>query len=588
MTTDISDDAPPSSFLIRHRVVVLILLGALLYIPSLGLRDFWYPDEPDIGEVVKVMVETGDWVAPRRMGEIWVDYPPLLYWAGAISAHLTGGVSEFAFRLPNALTAIALVVMVCLVGTRWFDPRTGFWAGFVLLTVQQFVLQAVGFRPDLLFALCIAGGMFAYSTGAGSRPRWILRVAGFALLGLAMLAKGPLGLLLPGLVLFLWHGSRREWRRLFELAPLALVSLAVYMPWFVACAHAMGSDSIIYELYTQNVARFFAGARGHAKPIHYYLVTVWRDLYPWAPLLPFAIWWGWRNRRFSEGHEKLLLWWMGAFVVFLSFAVTKRQIYLLPAYPAMALLLAPWLAGIGRRMNGATGVTPSPRPLRIYGWCVAGFLVVLGGAVLTAIGPAFQSLVEVGDLFPAEILSAHQLRLPLGLAGLLMMASAVWIAIGVRGPRPRTVAWRIGLGHSAIYLVLLVWCLPAANPARTYRPAGEWMLEHMGNATHFGMVHPEGNLAFRKMGGFGYHTGRLVELLEQPQEVRAFFERHPGSIVLVHGSATADLFAADETGWQSTVIRDDFYAGGWQYLVLGSAPAPKLEAPSSESTPPQE
>ncbi len=74
-----------------------------------------------------------------------------------------------------------------------------------------------------------------------------------------MLAKGPLGLLLPGLVLTLWHGSRREWRRLFELAPLALISFAVYLPWFVACAHAMGSDNILYELYAQNFARFFSG-----------------------------------------------------------------------------------------------------------------------------------------------------------------------------------------------------------------------------------------------------------------------------------------------------------------------------------------
>ena len=94
--------------------------------------------------------------------------------------------------------------------------------------------EAVGYRPDVLFGLAVTSGFVLYVAGVGDRPRWILRVTGFALFGVAMLTKGPLGLLLPGLVLTLWHGSRREWRRLLELAPLALVSIAVYLPWFIA------------------------------------------------------------------------------------------------------------------------------------------------------------------------------------------------------------------------------------------------------------------------------------------------------------------------------------------------------------------
>ena len=236
--------------------MLLLLLGLLVYVPFLGMRDMWYPDEPDIAEVTKVMYESGDWVAPRRVGLIWVDYPPMIYWTGATVSHLLGGFSEFALRLPNALASIGLVLLIYFVGVRWYDRRTGFWAAFALMTFVEFSNEAISYRPDVNFSLAIAAAIFLYVQGTEGRARWGPRVAAFALFGVAMLAKGPLGLLLPGLVLTLWHGSRREWRRIFEMAPLSVIALAVYLPWFVACAHAMGADSILYELYAQNFARF--------------------------------------------------------------------------------------------------------------------------------------------------------------------------------------------------------------------------------------------------------------------------------------------------------------------------------------------
>jgi hypothetical protein len=263
-----------SSIFVRHRYLLLFLLGFLLYVPFLAERDMWYPDEPDIAEVGKVMYESGDWVSPRRVGVIWVDYPPMIYWTATVSAHVFGGYSEFAFRLPTALAAIALVLMTCGAASRWFGARAGLWAGFMLLTFQHYWYNAINYRPDVQFALPLAAGMFVYAAGVGERPRWLLRVAGFALLGVAMLAKGPLGLLLPGLVFVLWHGSRREWRRIIELAPLSVISFAVYLPWFVACARAMGSDNILYELYAQNFARFLSGSRGHEQPFYFVPVVV--------------------------------------------------------------------------------------------------------------------------------------------------------------------------------------------------------------------------------------------------------------------------------------------------------------------------
>jgi 4-amino-4-deoxy-L-arabinose transferase-like glycosyltransferase len=378
-----------------------------------------------------------------------------------------------------------------------------------------------------------------------------------------MLAKGPLGLLLPGLVLTLWHGWRREWRRLVELAPLALVALAVYLPWFVACARAMGSDNILYELYAQNFARFVAANRGHARPFYYFLQHIWLDLLPWSVLLPFALYWVHRSRMWRDRNVQLLLWWAGVFMVFLSVAATKRQLYMLPAYPAFALLMAPWLASVGRGVDG-----PSARPARVFGWFVVVLLVVLGlGLVVAALG--FETIARTEELLPLEIRSGRLARLPAAILGVLMLASAAWIGVATRGCLVRQLLRRTVAAHIAVYLVILGWLMPAFNAARSYKPQGEWLRAQMGSATRFGLMDPEDDLGFRKMGAFGFYSGKLVRLLGDRADVKEFFRDYPRSVALIFAGDAEQLFADDPDAWRARVIRDDLEAGGRRYVVVG-------------------
>ncbi|MGB5659043.1 MAG: glycosyltransferase family 39 protein [Thermoanaerobaculia bacterium] len=555
--------ANPGSILVRHRTLFLFLLGLLLLVPWLGMRDLWYPDEPDIAEVSQSMYVSGDWIAPRRMGVIWVDYPPMIYWAGTASAHLLGGMSEFALRLPNALTAICLVLLTCGVASRWFDPRTGLWAGFLLLTFQQFVYEAINYRPDTLFSFMIAAGMFLYARGVGERQRWLLRVVAFAFFGLAMLAKGPLGLLLPGLVLALWHSSRREWRRLFELAPLALVSFAVYLPWFVACAHAMGSDNILYELYAQNFARFFSGSRGHGQPVYYYLVQIWIDLMPWGPLLPFAIWWTVRTDRYKQPNTQLMLWWFGTFLVFLSMAVTKRQLYMLPAYPAAAMLLAPWVATLIRRGSFAPD-SPSSRPVRIYIPILIAVLAIIAVAFVV-VAVVFEPIVAQMKLNPMRMEAARAERLPMLVTALILLAGGYWLFRAWQRGDVRSMLVRLGVLQIPLWLAVMIGILPALNPAKTYKPACQWIRQQIGSETHFGLVYPE--YAMRKMGAFGFYTGALVDRMEHQEEVESYLRDHPTSVVLVHESSTDEIFAGDEPKWQERVVRE-LRTGRDRYIVI--------------------
>jgi 4-amino-4-deoxy-L-arabinose transferase-like glycosyltransferase len=557
-------DSQPSTLLVRHRYLALLAIGLLLYLPFLGMRDMWYPDEPDIGEVCKAMYDSGDWIAPRRMGEIWVDYPPMIYWTGTATSHLLGGFSEFALRLPNALAAIALALITAWAASRWWSPAAGFWAGFTLLTFQQFAYEAVNYRPDVLFSLFIGAGLLVYAKGVEKRASWPLRIAGFALLGLAMLSKGPLGLLLPGLLLTLWHGSRREWRRLLELAPLSLVALAVYLPWFVACAHAMGADSILQELYAQSLERFGGATfRGHGQPFYYYLTQIWIDLLWWGPLLPFAVWWAVRSGRWQDRNYQLALWWFGTFLIFLTTAVTKRQVYMLPAHPAAALLLAPWIATL-TRLAERDDVRPSSKPVKVYGICLAILFVILAGVML-ALALAADQIVRIGDLTGTEAAVVYAERVPAGIMAVVLLAAAWWIWGAARKGSARDVLVRLAASSIPFFLVVFGVIMPALNPHKTYVPQSQWIRSQIGNEESFGLAYPP--RGHHKMGGFRLYTGAHVELLNTRQDLDRYLAEHPASVVLLHDQHVEDYFQPSETAWRSRVIHE-LTVGRDRYLVL--------------------
>jgi 4-amino-4-deoxy-L-arabinose transferase-like glycosyltransferase len=557
---------------VRHRFLFLALTGALLCMSFIGLRDVWYPDEPDIAEVALAMFQSGDWIAPRRMGVVWVDYPPMIYWIGVLSSHLFGDMTAFTLRFPNAILAIVTVLLTCATASRWYDATTGLWAGFALLTSLLFVYEANSYRPDIAFAISIAAGLVFYADGTIDRHRLGLRVAGFVFLGLAMLSKGILGLLLPGLVLVLWHASRKEWRRILELAPLSLVSLAVFLPWVAGTALSMGWENLLHEFYAQNFARFHSGFRGHEQAPWYYVVNFWLDFSPWSWLFPFALLWSRRSGLLKNARFQLLLWWFGTFLVFLSLAETKRQLYMLPAFPAFALLIGPWLSSVGK-VNSTDTLTsldvPREKPIHVYSLVMAlafvatglamGLLGVFSGAVGSRIG-----------LQPNELDVAHALTWPLILLGVVLIIAGSWIGQTWRDRDTRMALKRIALSHVVVYAVVLGLLMPAFAPSKTYKPQGEWIRDQVGpGESHIGMVYPNGG-GIRKRGAFGFETeGLLVDLLETREDVATFFDHYPGSLVLVESSSMPALFGDDPDAWAARTLRE-LGVGSTRYLVIGA------------------
>jgi len=524
------------AFLVRHRLLFLLLTAAFLYLAFIGLREVWYPDEPDIAEVARAMYRSGDWVSPRRMGVIWVDYPPMVYWIGTISSHLLGGMSAFSLRLPNALAAIVTILLTARVAGRWFGERAGLWAGFSLLTFMAFVYEGNSYRPDVSFTLAITVGMLSYAAGsghAGGSTNLYAKVLAFFFFGVAMLAKGPLGLLLPGLVLVVWLGLRRDWLQILQLAPLAVVSLLVYGAWFVTNGRAMGMENMLYEFYAQNFERFLTSEnRGHGQPWYYYLRNFWLDFSPWSWLFPPALLWLYRTRRYRDARIQLALLWFFIFIAFLSVAATKRQLYLLPAFPAVALLLGSWLSEVSTRRSESAGEPVGTVAVPVYATALSAVFVALGGFLVWA-APNLQSLTAGRDMNSQELeVVAHE-GVPLLVLGITLLASAVLVATAWRTRGNRAALLGIGVSHVAIYAVILALVMPGFEPVKSYKPQSEWISAQIGAQTRFGMVDPHG---IPRRGGFAYYTQTDVDLLTGFDAAAEYLHKYPDTIILIRDS----------------------------------------------------
>lgn len=257
----------------------------------------------------------------------------------------------------------------------------------------------------------------------------------------------------------------------------------------------------------------------------------------------------------------------------------ETSAYLLPAYPAVALLLAPWLASVGRTETASSADAPRTRPVRIYSLILPVVFSALGISLIGVV-VRFASIVSGQDLNEQELAVAQGIRVPLVVMGTVLIASGLWIFLSWRRDDTRAALFRIGAAHVALYVVILALALPALGPTKTYAPQSQWIREQIGAQTNFGMVYPFGsktasgkfvNAGVAKRGGFANHTGAMVDLLNNREEVISYFREHPNTVVLIHEGSVDMIFAGEEAAWQARVIRE-LRTGSHRYIVVGAPP----------------
>jgi 4-amino-4-deoxy-L-arabinose transferase-like glycosyltransferase len=454
-----------------RQIALVTAVAAFVMLTNLGGPRLWDRDEPRNAGCAREMLTRNDWVVPTFDGELRTHKPVLLYWC-IMTSYLSLGVNEFAARLPSALCAIGSVICTYRMGRRLFGSQAGIWAAIALATSLMFVVAGRAATPDSLLIFCTTLALTIYLCGT-FRPRFEttpldappqLIVTGcyfpqhfptvlalYAAVGLGVLAKGPVGLILPTAVIGMFllivrlpnrgdiidsaslgdrlvrvigpfeplHFLKTCW----SMRPFTAIfsATAVALPWYWAVGLATHGEFLRGFFLEHNLSRAAATMENHSGTIFFYPLAILVGFFPWSVFaLPLALDTALQLRRprhnlklptpysplptptsFHAGYL-LSVCWIGVYVVLFSLARTKLPSYVTPCYPALALLVGNYIDRWSRQSAAVAGR-----------WLLAAFACL----ALAGIGIAIAVPLAVKDILPGEEW--------LGLLGLVPIAGGI-------------------------------------------------------------------------------------------------------------------------------------------------------------------
>jgi 4-amino-4-deoxy-L-arabinose transferase-like glycosyltransferase len=364
-------DLPSASSTVRPGVSLFsrIAWGALIittlsicYFSHLGALGFVGPDEPRYAWVARAMAESGDWVTPRLYGKPWFEKPVLYYWEAALSFK-TFGVSEAAARLPSAISALLATLALAWLALRVYGASTARWFLLLLPTTVAMIGFSHAAAMDMPFSAMLAIALVCAAAALGlarnektpvlRKTPWLALVFFGLFLGLAVLAKGPAGIILCGGAVLVWAFFTKRWRDAFRLLhPVAIASFcATAFPWYILCA--LRNPGFFHAfIIEQNFARYLTPEYHHIQPFWFYGPILLLAIVPWiVPLLAFArdVSRTWRDNLFRMDPCALFLGcWCAFTLLFFSASQSKLPGYILPAIPPFVLLM---VNSVARRLG---------------------------------------------------------------------------------------------------------------------------------------------------------------------------------------------------------------------------------------------
>jgi len=376
---------------------ILLTVSAALTLPNLGVTSLWDVDEAVNAQAAREMRDADTWVIPTFNYQLRTAKPVMLYWLQRLS-YAVFGVSEWSARLPSVLAGWASVLLTYELARRMFDRGTARLAGLVLTSVIQFGVLSHAATPDATLLMFTLFALLAFWVGhtSDSRAYWVVTAVAC---GLAVLTKGPVGVVLPAGVITVYFAANRELGRLLDrrLLVAGLAFLLVAGPWYGLVSSETRGEWVKAFLGHDNVRRFLRPLEGHRGPLWYYPVAILVLFAPWTAFLGAAVVYGVRGMR-QHGSEcgptapggehgatapggecvptapgvvrgprthgslgvgakpgvevrayRFLVTWVSVYLLFFTAAATKLPNYVYPLYPALAILtarfLTAWCAG---------------------------------------------------------------------------------------------------------------------------------------------------------------------------------------------------------------------------------------------------
>lgn len=447
MTTALQEIKEEDATTIRVRdrrhiftVAALIALAAIAFFLGLGRLSLVGPDEPRFAEAAREMFATGDYITPRVAGAAAFDKPALLYWAIAGAYHLFG-VNEFAARLPSALAALACLLFLYHALRRMLSEQFAGSAALVLATNFFFVGFSRAVIMDMTFTATVAVALLSLhlcltATGRARLTYWMITTVA---LGLSVLAKGLIGIFLIVGIALIAGLLTRQWPRLSWRAWVAgtAIFLAIVALWYVPVTMVNGHTFIDEFIIKHHFRRFLTNRYQHPQPVWFFPAVTLAGLLPWTFfLLPAVARLRLVKPRSGEPRDTLLTlaWiWLLVPMIFFSISQSKLPSYILPAFPALAIIVG---AEIERFCRGER-----ERLLSAAAWLTA--LIVITVVIALPVYLHRQALLDfnagalvyiaplVPAIFTAILLAMSKRRMAVAAAATTVLAMVIVVTVAL-------------------------------------------------------------------------------------------------------------------------------------------------------------
>lgn len=524
------------------------LLGLLLgvvFLANLGTSSIWDSNEAFYTETPREMMEQGSLVVPFFNYRFRMNKPPLSYWV-VIIAYKALGVSVLAQRLCGILFLAALLLTVWRLMRLLAAEAMFRWAA-VLITAFTPRIFIMGRRAliEIMIAFFVTAALDHFIRFYRERKTRSL-VFFYLCLGLGFLTKGPVALVLPGGVIALFLLFRRDlrfWRALRPLAGAGILALLI-LPWCLGVWAVLSWDYLLRFFYWENVMRYSGADFGPSRGVFYYPGVLLGDFSPWVILLPPALWgvtksWAELAREEKENILFLLIWLVFP-IVFFSLSANKQEYYIMPAYPAGAMLVA----------LGAQALCRERRAEKFWRWSL---LLVCLWLMAVGIAAGYLSGRWLDLRIPGAILAGVAILLP-G-AGICWSWRKRWLPAGA------AILGTLFCG----YLFYSVFLVPRLEMYRPVRSMARIILARAGPADrvgYFGVAAP--SLCF-------YTRRSVLEFEKQAEFLRVFDQPFPFYCVIPRH----DLAVLDKTRRPYRVLAErPLFSTGLKYLVGGSKGGP--------------
>ncbi len=388
----------------------LFLLFSLIWFYVLGIRTLVAPDEGRYAEMAREMLLSGDWITPRLNGIKYFEKPPLQIWMTALAFHYFG-LGEWQARLWTGLSGFMSIFLVAYTGRTIFNERIGFYAALVLASslfwvgASQFNSLDMGVSGMMTITLCAL--LIAQRDAASAHERRNSMLICWAGMALAVLSKGLIGLLIPGAVLVIYTLLARDWAiwSRLHMGKGLLLFFAIVTPWHALVSQKNPEFAYFYFIH-EHFERFLTKSHHREGAWYYFIAILLPGILPWLGTLLHSFAQGFRSKPFSVFKPKLmLLVWIAFIFFFFSYSTSKLPGYILPIFPALALLIAVHLEKASRKnriltaglmaLVGAIGLAFVPKMARLSAdpqiitlyqayqpWVMAAcFVAMMGGAL---------------------------------------------------------------------------------------------------------------------------------------------------------------------------------------------------------------